>query len=519
MDYFFIASGNWGLKRSRLALNFNFAHLNRWAICLLGFLLLAPALLWRLAEYPTVGFDEGYRLSAARTLAVRGIYGTTTTRGDLPFDPGYSSGPVELLTHAALYRLFGPSIWAPRLSIALITMVCVGVACSLLRQLSDARTAILAILTVLAAPTLEGTSLIFLGRQILGEAPALLFILLGFWLLLRAWAGRQVPSAIGAGLAFGLAITSKGQYAIVLTPVLIMMAAALGWRRAQPWRVALATPITMLWFYVTWQSLSYALTPEAVRAENRVMLLDAVQTNLITPLFGRGLTTSAWVIAVIMFLSAIWPLRRFLRRWRRAQPRHWLEVTLALYVLATAGWFVFLSIGWPRYAFAGWVIALLLVGLWVYPVVRWLQMRLPQFMRPALNLNVLASFLAVAIFLAHLLPIAQFNQSLQLENTAHYIQTHIPREAVIETWEWELDAFTDHWNIHHPHQRYLFLAIRQFMHDRRPFDLQYDALQANPAYLIVGPMARWTGIYSAQQLSSEFIEIASFEGYVIYQRR
>lgn len=329
-----------------------------------------------------------------------------------------------------------------------------------------------------------------------------------------------MPSAIGAGLAFGIAITSKGQYAIVLAPVLIVIAIALGWRRAQAWRVALATPVTMFLLYAAWQSLSQALTPEAVRAENRAMLLDAVQTNLLTPLFGRGLTTSAWVITLVMFFGASWPLARFQQHWRSAQPRHWLEITLALYVLVTAVWFAFLSIGWPRYAFAGWVIALMLVGLRVYPMAGWLRRRIPELIRPVLRQNSLALTLVIAIFVAHLGPLVQSKQSLELEATAQYIQTHIPREAVIETWEWELDAFTNHWNIHHPHQRYLFLAIRQFMYDQRQaFDLQYDLLQAEPTYLIVGPMARWINIYDAQQLSSKFSEVASFDGYVIYQRR
>jgi hypothetical protein len=104
------------------------------------------------------------------------------------------------------------------------------------------------------------------------------------------------------------------------------------------------------------------------------------------------------------------------------------------------------------------------------------------------------------------------------QETADYIRTQIPRQAVIESWEWELDALSSHWNYHHPNQRYLFLAIRQFSQEQKPFDLDYDVLQADPDYLITGPFSDWTHLYEMSSIQSNFRELARFGVYRIYQR-
>lgn len=101
---------------------------------------------------------------------------------------------------------------------------------------------------------------------------------------------------------------------------------------------------------------------------------------------------------------------------------------------------------------------------------------------------------------------------------ADYIRRAIPRQAVIESWAWELDALSSHWQYHHPHQRYLFLAIRQFSHNQKPFDLDYDLLQADPDYLITDQFSSWTHIYQPEAIRANFIELAEIGTYRLYQR-
>jgi hypothetical protein len=104
------------------------------------------------------------------------------------------------------------------------------------------------------------------------------------------------------------------------------------------------------------------------------------------------------------------------------------------------------------------------------------------------------------------------------ERTAAYINSSIPPDAVVETWEWELSGLSQHRAFHHPSQHYLFLAMRQHFHEGVPFSLDYDLLQADPDYLIVGPLSVWIQIYPPETISAAFTPAERIGAYSIYKR-
>jgi hypothetical protein len=104
------------------------------------------------------------------------------------------------------------------------------------------------------------------------------------------------------------------------------------------------------------------------------------------------------------------------------------------------------------------------------------------------------------------------------KQTASFIHNHIPREAVVETWEWELDAISGHWEVHHPSEADDFEAIRQIFYEKRMPRLAYDELQANPDYLIEGTMSDYTGVYDPETLSKHFQLLTEIGSYRIYER-
>jgi hypothetical protein len=106
----------------------------------------------------------------------------------------------------------------------------------------------------------------------------------------------------------------------------------------------------------------------------------------------------------------------------------------------------------------------------------------------------------------------------ETQQVADYIDAHIPADAVIETWEWEIDALSQHWEFHHPNQHYLFQAIRQSAYEEQVFDLDYDILQSDPDYLITGSFSDWTGLYSQADIQANFTPVASFGLYIVYER-
>lgn len=107
-----------------------------------------------------------------------------------------------------------------------------------------------------------------------------------------------------------------------------------------------------------------------------------------------------------------------------------------------------------------------------------------------------------------------------LTEAMDFARQNIPPNAVVETWDWQVDIFLGTLErIHHPPQSYLFEAIRQFSHYETPFSLDYDVLQAEPDYLIIGPFAAWTGIYAAEDVENAFTQLGQFGDYRVYRRR
>ncbi len=242
--------------------------------------------------------------------------------------------------------------------------------------------------------------------------------------------------------------------------------------------------------------------------------MDAIRSNLITDLFGRALTQASALVDTFMLLGAggaVYRLYRALRPSASLNNRHWAELTLVLFVFLTALWHAGLSVGWPRYAYAGLVIGVLLIGRTVWGAYQ----RFPLWERS--YRWALAGLVTLGL-VSNLVPLFRTPISTDAQDTAAYIVANIPPDALIETWEWEVDALSGHGQTHHPQQQNLFKAIRQFALDQ-PFALDYDALLYDPDYLITGRMSDWTGIYASALDAGTFREIAAFGIYRVYERQ
>ncbi len=476
-----------------------------------------PSLLVRLDSYPPPWFDEGYKLNAAYTLANEGQYATYTVNGYIPFDPGISSGPADVIPVALNFQWFGVSVNAARAVSVMFTMIAIMSLHSVAGYLYGQPAALFMVLAMIAFPTVSDTGLLLIGRQILGEPAALALVALGLWLWFSSWEHNSIMLSILAGVAIGLGLLSKTQIAIALVPALMIIAAARWWRnRFSP--VILFTPIVLIVaIFAGWMLIGSMATSPDIRQMNSALLMDAIRSNLLTGLFGRTLTLPALLIIVVMGSAAAGALGRWWRipaSKRLSHNQQWAEATLTVFVILSAGWFTLFSVGWPRYAYAGLVIALLLAGKLAWDVLKkWTQIETNNW----IYASSIAGLVVLALF-NNLYPAFQQPTMKPVKQMAGYIAQAVPANAVIETWEWELDALSGHRAYHHPDQAYLFLAIRQFSHDRRTFDLQYDGLQADPDYLVAGKMSDWTGIYPADMLEADFRLVTTFGSYRLYER-
>jgi hypothetical protein len=273
-----------------------------------------------------------------------------------------------------------------------------------------------------------------------------------------------------------------------------------------------------------WGALSAALTPQEAAAANYANLLDSIHTTLWTGLFGKTLNQTAWLVVVFFLIVAVVGI--FTTRMRVAvQPltpvQRWSRVGLYAFLFFDLAWYAFISIGWVRYAFAGLFMAALVSGEphWelIKVVSRGLKPRLAWAKPERLALVACIGLFGFGVA-NHLVVVAVSPGSGDAVQMANTIQELVPQHALVESWEWELDFLSGDRVYHHPTQNYLFLAIRQRFHENAAFTLGYNALQADPDYLVVGPFADWTTIYADALSGQDFQEVRQVGVYTLYKR-
>ena len=242
--------------------------------CLLLLMIGLPLLTLHLDVYPAVWFDEGYSMHAARTLAERGVYGTYDTGGYRHFDPMITTGPPVVIPIALSFKLLGPGIAQARIVIVLFTLLALFSLYAVAVHVYGRAAGLFITMGLLAVPAVQGVGFLLIGRQVLGEAPSLAMIMLGFWLWFRAWEDKRSdvcsPRSLSvlAGLAFGLGLICKMQVGIALLPTLVLIAAGRG-LKDPPRLVKLLVPAAvMLVVGGGWMLFGRLGTPEQIRLEN-----------------------------------------------------------------------------------------------------------------------------------------------------------------------------------------------------------------------------------------------------------
>lgn len=498
---------------------------------LLIVLIALPLLLWNLDSHPIPWFDEGFTTHAARTLAERGVYGTYNAQdGYLHFDSGVSTGPTLVIPIALLFKLFGYGMWQARLVNVLFTLVLLWGLFAVMKRLYGQNVSLLAVMILLGWPNLAGAGFLNVSRQVLGEAPALAFLAVGWWVLFKSWSARSTKLAALAGLLFGLGLVTKSQVAIVFLPALGLISLLRLPKDRNQW-VRWAMPVVMtLAASAMWRGVEYVgqlgASP-ALQQANADGYVKSIELLLLPFSFGSLLKRADWILVAVMGVGGISCLWRA-RVWQLLKPNQldqtnqpYEEATLGLFTLLYAIWYGFISIGWSRYAFVGYVIGILLCTKLAHDGVCWLFARLPVPLnvgRPTVLAHKLGAMMAAGLLLAASVDLLTMRADDSAQRTANFIRNQVPRNAVVETWEWELSAISDHWEFHHPSETNNFEAIHQIFYRKVNPQLNYDELQANPDYLIEGTMSDFAGVYDKEMLSTHFRPLMEFGSYRIYQR-
>jgi 4-amino-4-deoxy-L-arabinose transferase-like glycosyltransferase len=491
-------------------------------------LLLIPLLtLYNLDATPRPWHDEGGALSLAKTLVQDGIYAIRNADGYQTFGTVQSMGPTVILPVAAAFKVFGVGIVQGRLIAVAYAALAAAALYFTGRQLFGARVAVVGLVLLLS--TMVVRYLVF-GRELLGEVPSMALFLLG-WLLW--WRGVRAGGKawfVAAGVLTGAAMITKSQL-IVLgfgTLAVLFLLDLLYYRQRQALGFVILGGVAAV-CVGAWYAWQYFYFGPQVFGENLVKLgelakqtsglnaytIDAVLRYVLGP--GLGYFFFFWGIIALVYGAAL----------SLARSRIGLGMaSLVVFSLIGLAYAVLWSNPWPVYFIApGMITALLVAKLWSDLVGSLWESRAALFSevrqgRPGKSL--LAVMLSLTIILTL---VTTFQKNLRtdvldrddtVQKVAAYLTATIDRQTVIETWERELFAVSDH-NYHFPDQS--LLAQTHAAHFRggpEGYELGADYFRAHPAsYLIRGWYARLTTIYDEAYLAehAELVDvIGSDEG-------
>ena len=197
------------------------------AVLVLALLL---ALTIELESVPPLWWDEGWTLTVARNWVDRGHYGRLLAGQLAPsgLEAAFSvTAPIALS-----FRLLGVGIWQGRLVGAFFTLGALGVMCYLAGRLYG-RSAAISVLAILLL--VSPIHPVVMGRQVLGEVPALFYLLAGYACFLSAW-HRPLQLMLPTMSLWGVALITKAQVLPFLTLSLLLPLSIMLFQRN--WRAA-----------------------------------------------------------------------------------------------------------------------------------------------------------------------------------------------------------------------------------------------------------------------------------------
>jgi hypothetical protein len=98
-----------------------------------------------------------------------------------------------------------------------------------------------------------------------------------------------------------------------------------------------------------------------------------------------------------------------------------------------------------------------------------------------------------------------------------YLAANVPRDAVVASWEWNLDTSAPQ-QFYHPPALVMYQVIDLVQRGRTVPNNLYDPASGRPQYLIDGPFSSWTGIYR-NFIASHGDKLTQFGPYALYRVR
>lgn len=492
-----------------------------------GLLFLA---LFHLDGYPLTWFDEGSHLHVPKALVLFGVYADYSSEGFRYFGPTNGVGATVMLPIAAVFELFGIGLLQARLVMVVYLLAAVYLFFRLADHLGGKGLAWTATLLLIAS---RGILIVEYGRQVLGEVPALAFLLGGLLLWWRDWQKASLWRMALVGLLFGLSVVTKTQFLLVVGPALVVAWLANSvYYRLLPHRAFIIPGLITGTLFAAWQAfLLFGIDPQA-QFGNLALLtktsgsaafvfsLDLIRRSVDELLSIRGYF-GLLVVSLVFGVSLVLPKRLDGLKW---------GVLWALAVINLV-WYVFASVSWLRYAFVGMTLACLFLGriylvlaegMWQRLQAMWKTIRAGGSLAGMDTLRVtllaLLTGLGVISLALNVRPVV----SLEFNAPAHmaaFMNENVPLSAVVETYEPEMGFLTDH-RYHFPPHSYLNATIQSVWMGGPSPGADYDFIaREKPDYVLIGEFSTWVNFYSIEAIEQDYTLLTTIGPYRLYQSR
>lgn len=294
---------------------------------------LAAALLGvQLVQDPAPGFtfsdspftDEGWSVLGARNQALLGTWSTDEWElfwAQLPFN----------VAALAAFEIGGVGIIQARLVALVSTVLAVGLLADLLVRRVGLTPALIG-----AAGLATSTLLLYYGRLAILEPMVVLFLVLGFSLLLGGWPRRPVVGGISAGASLAIAIATKPSAGVAVTGMLVAAvlagSAVAGMRRRAALAAAVIGASGFVWLVVVLSqpgllSSILRIWPQQELPGSLHELLERARIYAANP-------DGALVATLPLLIGALVGLVAGVASWRRLEPSRRAMLASAL------GWFI-----------------------------------------------------------------------------------------------------------------------------------------------------------------------------------
>jgi 4-amino-4-deoxy-L-arabinose transferase-like glycosyltransferase len=478
---------------------------------------LAAASLYHLGTYPALWWDEAIFSETAANLAVHGRYAfTVQSPGQLSdLDYRISVGPTVILPVALAYRLFGVGVEAGRLVAAGFLLLAFAALYLAVRRLWGRAPALTAVVLTLAA-----TDVLYWGRSVLGDIPALALFLLGLRFLFPALERSAAGPLFLGGLLLGLAVNAKEFYGLAVLPPVLLWAAG---HRREPRRLLLG--VLSLGAGVGLPLLGYLLLKAAILGSIPAALWHfweqkaLLRHEFFTPLtIGRVYPESiAYLVGHPLFwLGAAGFF--FLRR------REGLSAGGRLWLMQWALWSLMYltAVYWQRFALPALFLA---AGPAAWLLVRLARTLLAPLARRtrALAAGTVAGFALLTFPLSgvDILTAVVRTQSSAHHKLLEFLQARIPCDCLIETPEYELVFLTDEHRIHLMPAFFFVESTPERVVLLNPRGQEYDFNRTGADVLILGSFGKsvFCQVYPPARISPNWRKVAQVDFYDIYVRR